>query len=323
VTQRGNLDLIIARLPALKKRQRVRLCQKFSREEDFLCLSYRDILCETGAQAEFDVGIPLWNIDEVRRQAERDRQLMEARNIQIVSISEEQYPPLLREIYDPPAVLFYRGDFTGAFCAKKMLAVVGTRKPSSEALELCYCITLELGQAGISVVSGMALGIDAMAHRGNCDGGGATIAVLGSAADMIYPSANRQLAQRILERGGVLLSEYPPGTPPQRWHFPERNRIISGLCSATLVVEAPRKSGALITADFALEHDRDLWVAAGVEGPLGDGCLALADDGAKIVHSAEDVLLEWGIPPRKSTAQLSLAANLARELELDDLSSLL
>jgi DNA processing protein len=183
------------------------------------------------------------------------------------------------------------------------------------------------------VVSGLALGIDAMAHRGNLDGGAATFAVLGSGADEIYPAGNRMLAKRIIENGGAVLSEYPPGTGPRAWHFPARNRIISGLARGTVVVEAPARSGALITARCALDQNRDLWVAS-AEGspPLGAGAAKLAEDGAGLIESAAGILAEWnwpGRPPEPAAdgrgealpagfpAGKDLAASLARSLNIE------
>ncbi|MDR2481325.1 MAG: DNA-processing protein DprA [Spirochaetaceae bacterium] len=310
-TERGNLDLIIARLPGLKAKQRAALCQAFCSEDSFVKLPYDDIINAAGRQYRFDFGAAPWNIEKFRRQAERDKALMDARNIGYVSIADAAYPSLLREIYDPPAVLFYRGIFPDG---KESLAIVGTRKPCAAALEFTYRIAQDLAAAGVPVVSGLALGIDAMAHRGNLDGGGKTIAVLGSGVDEIYPSSNRRLAARVLDGGGALLSEYPPGTPPSKWRFPERNRIISGLCPAVLVVSAPAKSGALITANFALEQDRDLWVAAGTD-VFGDGCRRLAEDGALKIYDAKDVFREWNIETAvSSAAPVSLADALAQEL---------
>jgi len=175
-----------------------------------------------------------------------------------------------------------------------MAAVVGTRKPSSQGARRAFEIGLELGKAGIPVVSGLALGIDAMAHRGNIEARSPTVAVLGSSPDMVYPVTNRFLAKRILDTGGVILSEYPPGTGPLRWNFPERNRIISALSRGTVVVEAPEKSGALITAKFAVEHDRDLWVdKAGISLAQSAGTAWLAKEGALILSSVKDILTEW------------------------------
>jgi DNA processing protein len=172
-------------------------------------------------------------------------------------------------------MLYYRGILPDP--EKPLAAIVGTRKPSGAGSRAAYDFGKALGTAGIPVVSGLALGIDALAHRGNLEGGGPTAAVLGSSPDQIYPASNRPLARRIVEGGGVILSEYPPGTGPFKWNFPARNRIIAGLARGTLIVEAPEKSGALITAAFALELGRDLWVArAGTASPRGAGNRRLA-----------------------------------------------
>jgi DNA processing protein len=224
--------------------------------------------------------------------AEKDAEKARKLGIRIVSWREENYPPLLREIYDPPALLFYRGVLPNP--VKPMAAVVGTRKPSSQGAKRAFDIGMELGKAGIPVVSGLALGIDSMAHRGNIEAHSPTVAVLGSSPDMVYPASNRFLAKRILETGGVILSEYPPGTGPRKWNFPERNRIISGLARGTVIVEAPWKSGALITAAFARDQDRDLWVdKALISSARSAGTAHLAKEGALIFSSVKDILAEW------------------------------
>jgi DNA processing protein len=168
-----------------------------------------------------------------------------------------------------------------------------------------------------------------MAHRGNLEGGAPTVAVLGSGADEIYPAVNRALAKRILERGGVVVSEYHPGTGPLKWNFPARNRIISALARGTVIVEAPAKSGALITAQFALDQGRDLWVAsAGTASPLGAGTAKLAEEGARVIQSAAGILSEWNWKGRcteeaaaaaehTAPAGKVLAASLARSLNID------
>jgi DNA processing protein len=195
-----------------------------------------------------------------------------------------------------------------------MAAVVGTRRPSSQGAKRAFDIGLELGKAGIPVVSGLALGIDSMAHRGNIEAGSPTVAVLGSSPDMVYPASNRFLAKRILETGGVILSEYPPGTGPRKWNFPERNRIISALARGTIIVEAPEKSGALITAKFALEQDRDLWVdKAGISSKWSCGTANLEKDGALIFSSVKDILAEWSLEGASSAPEQSEKKNRDRD----------
>lgn len=327
--ERGLLDLIIARLSGLSCRERILLCEAFDREAD--------LIREAKEGIEQIIGRKLkgaWNMDRSRALAERDAQAARPRDIRWASWVQAAYPPLLREIYDPPAVLFFRGALPDP--ERPLAAVVGTRRPSPEAAAQAYDIARDLGRAGISVISGLALGIDAMASRGNLEGGVPTFAVLGSGADEVYPSANRHLAKRILEGGGALLSEYPPGTGPRKWTFPARNRIISGMARGVLIVEAPERSGALITARHAREEGRDLWVASvGItktRSPLCDrrGTLELAEDGARAVNSAADILREWNweTPALDNVAAgngaaggasvgMELAADMARLLDID------
>jgi DNA processing protein len=204
------------------------------------------------------------------------------------------YPPLLGEIFDPPVMLYYRGKLPDP--TLPAIALVGTRRPSAAASRQALLLGREFARCGITVVSGLALGIDALAHRGALEGGGCTVAVLGSGLDEVYPASNRSLARRILENGGALVSEYPCGIKPQKWHFPQRNRIISGFSRGTVIIEAPASSGALYTGQFALEQGRDLWVAsAGAASQLGAGCRRLASEGCRIISSAAEVLAEWGM----------------------------
>jgi DNA processing protein len=310
---RGLLDLIINRIPDLKPREKIILGEKFNREENFCVLSREDI--------EHIINRPLkspWTIDVFRRQAERDAAGGQVRGIGYISYGDSQYPPLLRELFDPPALLFYRGILPNP--ELPMVAVVGTRRPSGQAAAQAYDIGRDLARGGMPVVSGLALGIDALAHRGNLDGGAPTVAVLGSGLDRVYPVSNRALARRIVESGGVLLSEYPPDTEPFRWNFPARNRIISGLARGVLIVEAPKRSGALITAQFALDQGRDLLVAsAGCSSTLGAGTKKLAEDGAPVINRGAEIFEEWGMayPEDKSGVNgAELALSLGRSLNI-------
>jgi DNA processing protein len=322
MADRGLLDLIINRIPGLTVPERLILCGKFDREDEISILSKEDI------EGIIERPLKPWTMDEVRFQAEGDERAARFRGIGWVSWVMGGYPPQLREMYDSPAVLFFRGTLPDP--EKPLIAVVGTRRPSPAGAAQAYEMGRELGAAGLPVVSGLALGIDALAHRGNLDGGAPTFAVLGSGADEIYPLGNRLLAKRILEKGGALLSEYPPGTGPRPWHFPARNRIISGLARGTVVMEAPEKSGALITARCALDQNRDLWVAAGGTGsPHGAGAAKLAEEGAGVIRRAAEVLDEWNWPmpappgglPAAGGESLSpgrgLAASLAQSLQID------
>jgi len=282
------LDLMICRIPALKPKERADLAKKFSREEELSILSKTDIENLLGRILKG----PFWTVEEFRPQAEKDLMLARKLGIKMVYLKEDAYPPLLREIPDPPLVLYYRGSLPDP--EKALVAVVGTRKPSSQARVRAFEIGRDLGKAGFPVVSGLALGIDAMAHRGNIEAGAPTVAVLGSSPDMVYPPSNRDLARRILEIGGLILSEYPPETGPLKWNFPARNRIISGLSRGTVVVEAPERSGALITANFALDQNRDLWMdAVGRNSKRGGGMAKFVDEGAMTLSSVHDILVEW------------------------------
>ena len=241
------------------------------------------------------------DVDAAKKAAEKTAKIAEMKGITMIPYLSSAYPPLLREWYDAPALLYARGRLSDP--EKPLVAMVGTRRPSGAASDWAYRCGRDFGECGFAVVSGLALGIDALCHRGNMDGGGRTIAVLGSAVDELYPASNRPVARRILDTGGLIVSEYPPGTRPAQWRFPERNRIIAGLARGCIIVEAPEKSGALITARLALENSRDIWVsAAGAaisEDPrrvkTGKGTRNLVEQGAKVINGASDVLEEWGL----------------------------
>ena len=208
---------------------------------------------------------------------------------------DAEYPALLAAIHDPPPQLFIRGEGETAIVARPAVAVVGARACSAYGRSVARSLSRELAAAGLVVVSGMARGIDGEAHRGALDAGGTTVAVLGCGVDRDYPAAHAELARRIGEHG-LVVSEYEPGIEPAPWRFPARNRIIAGLCSATVVVEARERSGALITADFALEEGRDVLAVPGeITSSLSAGTNALLRLGATPVTCATDVLEVFGI----------------------------
>lgn len=218
-----------------------------------------------------------------------------------ILLGNSDYPPLLAEISDPPQCIWTRGD-PGAL-HRLAVAVIGARTASQQGLVAARDIAADLARSGIVVVSGLARGVDSAAHRGALDGGGTTIAVLGTGIDVVYPAENRELSDAIAARG-LLISEFPPGSAPEDWHFPRRNRIISGLSKAVVVVEAREKSGSLITARLAADQGRDVMAVPGtVVGGINRGANALLRDGAKLVESAVDILQELGIetgPARRS-----------------------
>jgi DNA processing protein len=219
-----------------------------------------------------------------------------------IHLGTEDYPQLLREIADPPKCLWTLGD--QVTLSAPGVAIVGARAASQEGLTAAYEIAFDLARAGVVVISGLARGVDSSAHRGALDGGGKTIAVLGTGIDVVYPAENTELTKRITERG-LLVTEFPPGSAPEDWHFPRRNRIISGLSKVVVVVEAREKSGSLITARLAADQGRDVMAVPGsVIGGRNRGANALLKDGAKLVESAVDILQELGLesalPARRS-----------------------
>jgi DNA processing protein len=223
------------------------------------------------------------------------------------------YPALLGRIHDPPPAIFLRGAGEDELLSRAAVAVVGARSCSAYGRSVARSLGRELAAAGLVVVSGMARGIDGEAHRGALESGGATIAVLGCGVDRDYPAAHAELARRICERA-LVVSEYEPGIEPAPWRFPARNRIIAGLCEATVVVEARERSGALITADFALEEGRDVLAVPGeITSALSAGTNALLRLGATPVTCPSDVLelfdlvsVEVAAPDLGSAAQALL-----------------
>jgi len=222
--------------------------------------------------------------------AEKKLAAAERCGARVVTFWDEEYPERLKGISDPPALLYVRGENSPLY--QYAVAVVGTRTPSEHGRRMAVRIARELATTGVTVVSGMAMGIDSLAHEGALSAGGRTIAVLGSGVDVVYPPSNRQLYERIIAQGAVF-TEYPPGTGPDRHHFPQRNRIISGLSLGTVIVEAGAKSGALITAKLALEQGRELFAvpgaagdmkSAGVNQLLRDGAAHLVEKGSEVVE---------------------------------------
>jgi DNA processing protein len=211
-------------------------------------------------------------------------------NNHLVTWLDADYPPLLREIADPPATLFVSGD-RSCLC-RPQLAIVGSRNPTAGGVQNARAFAAHLADVGYTITSGLALGVDAAAHRGALEAGGTTIAVTGNGLDRVYPRQHHALAHEIVARG-ALVSEFAPGTPPRREHFPQRNRLISGMSQGVLVVEAAVKSGSLITARLAAEQGREVFAIPGsIHSPLARGCHRLIRQGAKLVETAQDILEE-------------------------------
>ncbi len=214
-----------------------------------------------------------------------------ANDIKIISIKDENYPEYLKDIYDPPLILYIKGNI---YKEEKYLAVVGSRRATSYGLNMAEVVSRELSRCGITVVSGMARGIDTYAHKGVISTSGRTIAVLGCGLDIVYPYENKKLMENIVINGACV-SEFLPGTKPLAGNFPARNRIISGISMGVIVIEAGERSGSLITANFALEQGREVFALPGNVNSLNStGTNKLIKEGAKMVTSIEDILEEIG-----------------------------
>ncbi|MCK9394853.1 MAG: DNA-processing protein DprA [Methylobacter sp.] len=211
-------------------------------------------------------------------------------NNHVITLNDANYPPLLKEIPDPPPLLFVRGN--PELLSLPQIAIVGSRNPSSSGLEIAFNFAKTLSHCGFAITSGLALGIDAASHQGALRAKGYTIAVAGTGLDRVYPARHKDLATEIVNTG-AMISEFPPGTTAKANHFPRRNRIISGLCQGLLVVEAAKHSGSLITARMALEQNREVFAIPGsIHNPLARGCNALIREGAKLVETTQDILEE-------------------------------
>jgi len=262
--------------------------------------TYREIWEAPYAQVEKIVGGNLaQGLAEVRRTCAPEEELGKCieQGIQVMAEFEPEYPQALREIHYPPLLLFYRGNLQSL--EGLSVAIVGSRKATPYGRMVARKLGRELAREGIVVVSGMARGVDAEAHRGCIEGGGMTVGVLGNGIDVRYPRENAMLYNEVADKG-LLLSEYPPGTKPEPGNFPIRNRLISALSRGVVVVEAREKSGAMITVGFALEQGKDVFA---VPGPITSansiGPHRLLREGACLVTGVEDILQEWGIEQRK------------------------
>jgi DNA processing protein len=219
--------------------------------------------------------------------------------------SSPDFPPLLRAIHDPPAGLFLRGGSEPEVLARASVAIVGARACSGYGASVARSLGRDLAAVGLVVVSGLARGIDADAHRGALEAEGTTVAVLGCGIDRDYPAAHAELARRVAA-AGLIVSEYAPGVEPAPWRFPARNRLVAGLSAATVVVEARERSGALITADLALEEGREVFAVPGeITSSLSAGTNALLKLGASPLTSAADVLASFGIEPEPASSESS------------------
>ncbi|WP_290771691.1 DNA-processing protein DprA [Anaerofustis sp.] len=240
-------------------------------------------------------------------------------NINYITMDDKYYPYSLKEIYDYPPILFYKGK--NLFIEENpMISIVGTRRASNYGMKVAQHFAMEFSNRGIDVVSGMAMGIDTYAHLGALKGFGDTIAVLGCGVDKIYPKSNERLYNEIIEGRGMVVSEYIPGTEPLSHHFPARNRIISGLSHGTVVIEASYKSGSLITAKYANEQGREVYAVPGnITSSICEGSNSLLKDGAKLILSADDVIEDLYYLLKKPVDKYLKNDNIER-LNMDDVN---
>lgn len=280
--------LWLTELPGLTNQTRLALLRHFPTPEDVYYADPEEVLLAEGITREQA------KLLEDKDCSGADRILADCQrlDLDLLTIQDAGYPNRLRNIYDPPCLLYVRGRLP-AFDDEASIAVVGTRDCTPYGVSCAEKLGYGLAAGGAVVVSGLARGVDSAALRGALRAGGTVTAVLGNGLDVVYPPENQYLYEDVAA-AGALISEYPPGTPPEAKHFPVRNRIMSGLCLGTLVVEAPARSGALITAGTALEQGRDVFAVPGpIDAPASVGCNRLIRDGAGLVSDAWDILGEY------------------------------
>jgi DNA processing protein len=282
--------LCLSQVPGIGPQRIRNLIARFENPTAIFKASCRELVEVAGIDKKLAVHIKEYQKNDfAQRQLEKARQL----GVKIITFWDNEYPEMLKNIPSAPVFLFVRGTLTSD--EQACIAIVGTRTPSSYGKLQAEKFARELCARGITIISGLARGVDTIAHRAVVNIGGRTIAVLGSGIDTIYPEENRALAEQICGKGAVI-SEFPMMTKPDAINFPRRNRIISGLSLGTLVVEAGRKSGALITADFAVEQGRDVYAIPGaITNPKSFGCHDLIQQGAKLVQTADDIFEEIGM----------------------------
>jgi len=281
--------LTLARAPGLHAGTLVPLLQKFS-SVTALVAAPPDILRAAGADAR----LAAWLQSPPQQFLAQDRRWLEGDGRHFIVWGAKDYPQQLAQIGDAPIGLFVRGN--PALLSLPQLALVGSRNPTPPGKETAQHFASQLSHCGLAITSGLAVGIDAASHQGALEAAGTTLAVCGTGLDVGYPAANRSLADQIAAKG-VLISEFPPGTPALKENFPRRNRIISGLTLGTLVVEAALRSGSLITARLAAEQGREVFAVPGsIRNPLAHGCHQLIRQGARLVETAQDVLDELSPP---------------------------
>ncbi len=300
------LWLTLSHLPGLGPRGRISLLEHFGSIEALFTASRSELEAATADERFADIGrldMPAAVAAVLRGPSTdtfaSDTVWLREEQHHLVTWLDDDYPPLLRQIADPPMALYVHG--RRELLVRPQIAIVGSRNPTALGRQTAAAFGRSLAESGLTITSGLALGIDAAAHRGALDANGGTIAVCGTGLDRIYPARNRDLAHAIAARG-ALVSELPIGTPARPGNFPVRNRIISGLSLGVLVVEAALRSGSLITARLAGDQGREVFALPGsIHSPMARGCHALIRQGAKLVETAGDVLEELGVIAQVST----------------------
>jgi DNA processing protein len=302
--------LALARLPGMGSRRIAHLLEVFGTPDAAFAAPPEQLR---------QAGVPENCIDGFRQPdipaIECDLRWSESPENHIICLEDSRYPQLLKEIPDPPPLLFVHGD--PDYLRQPQLAIVGSRNPTHAGVALAREFAAYLSEFGLTISSGLATGIDAAAHEGALEARGGTLAVTGTGLDRVYPACHRDLAHRIADNG-ALVSEFPPGTPPQASNFPRRNRIISGLSVGALVVEAALRSGSLITARLARDQGREIFAIPGsIHNPLARGCHALIREGAKLVETGEHVLEEVAplVALARTTDRMPGAQNPIRSLD--------
>jgi len=291
------IGLLLGRLEFLRADEKDLVGRRLDRPEDWDHVSAGDLSTWLGRTVR-----ARWNAGELRRRVADDLRALGRPCTAWLHRSSGAFPAALAEISDPPWALWVRGPLA---LDRPWAAVVGTRMPDEPSKRAAFALGRDLASGGVVVVSGLARGIDGQAHRGAVETG-LTVAVLGHGVDIVAPSSHRALARSILGSGGALVSEYGPGEPAFAYRFIERNRLISGLARSVVVVQAPARSGALATADFALDQGRDVFVhGAGLRGERGAGTRRLAQQGAPVIGAASDIVRLWA------------SGNVARQPEFD------
>jgi DNA processing protein len=263
-------------------------------------------------------------IDAIKSSGPRERAQQQLEDVarisgEVIVLDDERYPPLLRETYDPPIALYARGDVARAL-SQPAVAIVGSRHCSTYGRNVAEMLSRELAGRGVTIVSGLARGIDSAAHQGALEGGGLTVAVMGTGLDTVYPKENRRLADRIAEQG-ALVTEFPLDTPPLPQNFPFRNRVISGLSLGVLIVEGAERSGSLITARMAYEQGREVFAVPGnITSSKSFGPNYLIKDGAKLIQTWRDVVEEFPVELKAAILSSERVEKLAEQLSIDEVA---